>query len=419
MVGEWSRFTLDELCSQITDGKHGDCLDQAGSGFFFLSVKDVLDERLEYENARQITERDFLEAHRRTNLEPGDVLFTNSGTIGRMAIAKDDPRTCRTTFQKSVAILKPARDLIEPHFLYYLLRFDNAKLSEFASGTTQKNLLLKDLRAFGVRIPPLHEQRAIAHILGSLDDKIALNRRMNRTLEELAAAIFKSWFVDFDPVVARAEGRQPFGMDAATAVLFPAAFEESKMGSAPVGWRVGTVGEVFDLTMGQSPPGTTYNEEGLGLPFYQGRTDFGFRFPTRRVYCTAPTRFAEPGDTLVSVRAPVGDVNMAGEHCAIGRGLAAVRHKGGSRSFTYYTMRSLSEEFEVFEGEGTLFGSISSGGFRNIKVVIPDPRVIAAYERLAYPLDQNIESNERESITLAAIRDALLPKLMSGEIRVR
>ncbi len=109
---------------------------------------------------------------------------------------------------------------------------------------------------------------------------------------------------------------------------------------------------------------------------------------------------------------------MASEHCAIGRGLAAVRHKDGSRSFTYYTMRSLREEFEVFEGEGTLFGSISSGGFRSIKVVIPDPRVIAAYERLAYSLDQSIEINERESVTLAAIRDALLPKLLSGELRV-
>ena len=275
-----------------------------------------------------------------------------------------------------------------------------------------------DQRRMRLSLPISRTQRAIARILGSLDDKIELNRRMNRTLEELAAAIFKSWFVDFDPVVARAEGRQPFGMDAETAALFPAAFEGSEVGPVPVGWRMGKVGDLFELTMGQSPPGTTYNEDGLGIPFYQGRTDFGFRFPTRRVYCTAPTRFAEPGDTLVSVRAPVGDVNMAGEHCAIGRGLAAVRHKGGSRSFTYYAMRSLREEFDVFEGEGTLFGSISSGGFRNIKVIIPDPRVIAAYEWLAYPLDQSIENNERESLTLAAIRDALLPKLMSGEIRV-
>ena len=303
-----------------------------------------------------------------------------------------------------------------PRFVYYFFKSIATVLASLDVGTSNPALNRNHVHPIVVQWPKVEEQHAIARILGSLDDKIALNRRMNRTLEELAATIFKAWFVDFDPVVARAEGRRPFGMDAETAALFPVAFEESEVG--PVGWRMGTIGEVFDLTMGQSPPGTTYNETGLGLPFYQGRTDFGFRFPTRRVYCTAPTRFAEPGDTLVSVRAPVGDVNMALEHCAVGRGIAAVRHKGGSRSFTYYTMRSLSEKFEVFEGEGTLFGSISSGGFRNIKVIIPDPRAIAAYERLAYSLDQSIENNERESVTLAALRDALLPKLMAGEIRV-
>lgn len=125
-----------------------------------------------------VEERDFLETHRRTNLEPGDVLFTNTGTIGRMAIAPDDPRTYRTTFQKSVAILKPKRNLIEPRFLYYLLHFDNSRLSDFAAGTTQKNLLLKDFRSFAVQIPSIAEQRAIAQILGALDDKIELNRRM-------------------------------------------------------------------------------------------------------------------------------------------------------------------------------------------------------------------------------------------------
>ena len=98
--------------------------------------------------------------------------------------------------------------------------------------------------------------------------------------------------------------------------------------------------------MGQSPPGNTYNEVGEGVPFYQGRTDFKFRFPTRRIYCTAPTRFANEGDTLVSVRAPVGDVNMAAERCAVGRGVAAIRHKSGSRSFTYYAMGFLKEDFD-------------------------------------------------------------------------
>jgi type I restriction enzyme S subunit len=123
--------------------------------------------------------------------------------------------------------------------------------------------------------------------------------------------------------------------------------------------------EGFNLTMGQSPPGDTYNEEGNGLPFYQGRTDFGFRFPIRRIYRTAPTRYAKPGDTLVSVRAPVGDINMANEECCIGQGVAAVRHKSGATSFTYHLMANLYPDFARFEAEGTVFGSINKTASRN------------------------------------------------------
>ncbi|MFZ1828067.1 MAG: restriction endonuclease subunit S [Candidatus Competibacteraceae bacterium] len=161
--------------------------------------------------------------------------------------------------------------------------------------------------------------------------------------------------------------------------------------------------------MGQSPPGDTYNEEGNGLPFYQGRTDFGFRFPTRRIYCTAPTRYAKPGDTLVSVRAPVGDINMANEECCIGRGVAAVRHKSGATSFTYHSMANLYPDFARFEAEGTVFGSINKDSFEKLRFVIPTDEIVAAYERQAGPLDEQIR-------TLATLRDTLLPKLLSGEL---
>jgi type I restriction enzyme S subunit len=171
--------------------------------------------------------------------------------------------------------------------------------------------------------------------------------------------------------------------------------------------------------MGQSPPGETYNEAGEGLPFYQGRSDFGSRFPTRRVYCTAPTRLARAGDTLISVRAPVGDINMATEDCAIGRGVAAARHRSGSRSYTYQFMRGLDEVFGRFEAEGTVFGSIGKKDFCGIPCAIPPRVVVSAFEHLCSVLDSRIEHNERESRTLAALRDALLPKLISGELRVK
>ncbi|MGQ0602083.1 MAG: restriction endonuclease subunit S [Anaerolineales bacterium] len=208
---------------------------------------------------------------------------------------------------------------------------------------------------------------------------------MNETLESMARALFKAWFVD----------------------------------GAEDDWETGALADEFQLTMGQSPPGGTYNDSGDGLPFYQGRTDFGFRYPSNRIYCSAPTRFAKAGDTLVSVRAPVGDMNMSKERCAIGRGIAAVRHKSGGRSYTYYAMQNLRKSFARFEAEGTIFGSINKKDFESLDVTIPPLERVRQFEEFANPLDQRIESNEQQSTILVALRDALLPKLVSGELRVK
>ena len=306
-------------------------------------------------------------------------------------------------------------------FIYYLAR--DPRFITFAvhsmQGTTGRQRVAPDsLGLFEFALPPIEQQRRIAHILGSLDDKIELNRQMNATLEAMARAIFKSWFVDFDPVRAKVEGREAVGMDADTAALFPAAFQVSPLGEIPAGWEVATIGEDFDLTMGQSPPGSTYNENGKGMPFYQGRKDFGFRYPTRRIYCTAPTRLAAEGDTLVSVRAPVGDINMANEKCCIGRGVAAIRHQTESRSYTYYAMQFLQEDFHQYEAEGTVFGSINKENFETLSQFRPPDDIIEAFECMVYPMDQSIENNENQSHTLCEIRDALLPKLLSGKNRV-
>ena len=306
-------------------------------------------------------------------------------------------------------------------FVYYLARDPSLRtfaIHSMQGSTGRQRVDANSLGLFEFSLPPIEEQRRIAHILGVLDDKIELNRQMNETLEATARAIFKSWFVDFDPVKAKMEGQKPIGMDTETAALFPLAFQNSTLGKIPMGWQVNTIDKDFNLTMGQSPPGSTYNEDGNGTPFYQGRKDFGFRYPTRRVYCTAPKRFAKKGDTLVSVRAPVGDVNMVEEKCSIGRGVAAIRHKTGSRSYTYYTMQFLREVFSRYEAEGTVFGSINKTDFQTLSQLRPSNEVIEAFERLAYPLDQSIENNENESRTLAQTRDTLLPKLLSGEIRV-
>jgi type I restriction enzyme S subunit len=304
----------------------------------------------------------------------------------------------------------------DPRFISYFMR--SLDFLAYSDKAAVPGVNRNHLHQARVVVPTdVGEQRAIAHILGTLDDKIELNRRMSETLEAMARALFKSWFVDFDPVRAKAEGRDP-GLPKPLADLFPARLVDSELGEIPKGWELGCVDDEFELTMGQSPPGETYNESGEGLPFYQGRADFGSRFPTRRVYCTAPTRLAKAGDTLISVRAPVGYINMATEDCAIGRGVAAARHRSGSRSYTYHFMVGLEEVFGRFEAEGTVFGSIGKKDFHAISCARPPRAVVAEFEALLAPIDSRIDVTERESRTLAALRDTLLPKLISGELRV-
>lgn len=303
----------------------------------------------------------------------------------------------------------------DTRFLMYAL--NKLDISGYLTGSTMPKLTQGNLNRIPILAPPIEEQRAVADVLSTLDNKIELNRLRNETLQATAQALFKSWFVEFDPVRAKCEGRST-GLPRALTELFPKSLVQSALGQIPEGWVVGSVDDEFFLTMGQSPPGETYNETGEGFPFYQGRSDFSFRYPVRRVYCTAPTRFAKTGDTLISVRAPVGDINMASEDCAIGRGLAAARHKAGSRSYTYQFMHSIADTFAKFEGEGTVFGSISKKDFHAIECLRVPWEIVLAFESIVAPVDDRIDCGTREMATLAAIRDTLMPRLMSGELRI-
>jgi len=421
---EWGKYRLQNLCSYITDGKHGDCRNQDNSGFYFLSAKDVSEGRLFYEKARQITKEDFEDTHKRTRLEAFDILLTNSGTIGRMAVAEDHELTSRTTFQKSVAILKPIKQKVFPRFLYYCLVSRKSDIVNTASGTTQQNLLLGDLRSFEVEIPEdIETQRHIADILSALDDKIELNRQTNATLEAIAQAIFKEWFVDFNFPLSepRLGGLQDYHDYAASLKSGQSGNQgrdmvESELGMIPRGWRVGKLGDVVDVNMGQSPPGDSYNQLGDGVIFFQGKAEFGFRFPIIDKFTTAPKKFAKKYDTLLSVRAPVGTINLAKERTCIGRGLAAISGKNNTWSFPFYCLKNLEEYFNSYEGTGTVFGSINKTEIENINIVVPLNEVIFVFEKVVNQIDELIFNTDDESTTLATIRDALLPKLIRGEI---
>jgi type I restriction enzyme, S subunit len=326
-------------------------------------------------------------------------------------------------------IVMRAKRASDEDFVYYLSRhpaFRAFAIQQMVGTSGRQRVSWQSLVDFEIADLDTAQRQSVGRVLSALDDKIELNRRMNQTLEAMAQAIFRDWFVDFGPVRRKLEGATdpvaimgglvPDPVRAAElAGLFPGGFGEDEL---PVGWSASTVGDAFNLTMGQSPPGETYNDTGDGLPFFQGRTDFGFRFPERRKFCSQPTRIANPDDTLISVRAPVGDLNMAWEECCIGRGVAAARHKAGGKTYTYYAMRHLQPELEQFESEGTVFGAINKKQFEQLPIVGPDARLVDAFEVVAGALDDRLRIAVTENRTLAETRDYLLPRLMSGEVRV-
>jgi len=415
-------ITLADVCEAIVDCEHKTA-PLSAAGYPSIRTTNIKNGRLDLANSNRVDHATYEAWTQRRRPVPGDLILAREAPVGEVGII---PFGAQVVLGQRTVLICPDRSKADPHYLLFIMIGPEMRhrMTSKAGGSTVDHLNMRDIRALPLpELPPLPEQRAIAAVLGALDDKIEVNRKMARVLEEIARAVFTSWFVDFDPVRRRplSGPTLALALSESLAAFFPTRLVDSPLGEVPEipeGWVASRLTDHFNLTMGQSPPGSTYNEAGDGLPFYQGRTDYGFRFPTPRVYCTAPTRFAEPGDTLVSVRAPVGDVNMAIERCAVGRGVAAVRHKSGSRSLTYYAMHALRAHFLRFEADGTVFGAIGKTDFERLPFVAPPPPVVAAFERFSAPIDERIEGCERQSATLAALRDTLLPKLISGELRI-
>lgn len=282
------------------------------------------------------------------------------------------------------------KEKIQPKYLFYYLSSDNSTeyLHSIAEASTSAYPSLKpsDIEALEINLPPLSEQKAIAEVLSSLDDKIDLLHRQNKTLEQMAETLFRQWFVE----------------------------------EASEDWERRTLKDEFDFVMGQSPPGSSFNEDGIGIPMYQGNRDFGYRFPSNRIFTTDAKRMAKAFDTLISVRAPVGEQNMANEDCCIGRGVAAFRYKKNSEfySYTYFKMKSLMDEIKEYNNEGTVFGSISKSDFEKLEVVVPNYKDVLKFQEEIKPIDDKIIENTIQIRTLEKMRDTLLPKLMSGEITI-
>lgn len=320
----------------------------------------------------------------------------NAIILGRVGAYCGSIEICTNKFWASdnTIVIKPkgSHDLT---YLYYRLR--SSPLRSYAGGAAQPLLTQTILR--GVKVPFISDpvdQSDIASILSAYDDLIENNRRRIQLLEESARLLYKEWFVH---------------------LRFPGHEHTAITDGVPEGWERKTLSELAEITMGQSPKSIYYNEIGEGLPFHQGVTNFGTRFPTHETYCTVANRIAEPGDILFSVRAPVGRINVTRDKIIIGRGIAAIRSRDEQQNFLLYNLKNHFFKEDLMGG-GAIFAAITKKDLHNVELLSPDSAVIKEYLEQAEPIDRQIDILQQMNKKAAESRDLLLPRLMSGEVTV-
>ena len=328
-------------------------------------------------------------------LKPGDLVITRSGRIGTTAI-----------FEGHDKLVLPGAFLIRfrlseeanPRFFCYWFNsaLGQQRLLSVARGAAQQNINITNVKTLKVPLPPLQGQESIVSILSAYDDLIENNRRRIHLLEQAARLLYKEWFVH---------------------LRFPGHEHTQIIDGVPEGWEKKPLSEIADITMGQSPKSIYYNEEGNGLPFHQGVTNFGARFPSHETYCNVQSRIAEPGDILFSVRAPVGRINITPDKIVIGRGLSAIRSIRDQQNYLFYALKSHFFKEDMIGG-GAIFAAITKKDLYGVELMQPTGRIAVMFTGHVLPIDLQIANLQQTIDRLAKARDLLLPKLMNGEVAV-
>lgn len=400
---------LYDMASGISSTK-----EQAGHGSPFVSFSTVFNNYFLPDALPDLMDTSIKEQET-YSIKEGDILITRtSETIDELAMScvavKDYPRATYSGFTKR---LRPKTAGIAYHkYLAFYLRSQLFRKAVTNNAfMTLRASFNEDIFSFlNLYLPEYKEQVKIGDMLYSMEQKIQLNKRICAELEAMAKTLYNYWFTQFD---FPDENGKPYRSSGGEMV-----WNDQLKRKIPKGWSAGQLSDIANITMGQSPSGDTYNENGSGTIFYQGCTDFGTRFPVPRVYTSAPTRFTKAGDILMSVRAPVGTLNIAMEDCCIGRGLAALNSKFGSQLHLLYTLSGFRQLFDVMDGNGTTFGSITKDTLFEMKVVIPRRDQIKSFEEMVQPIEQKIRVAEQENRELTKLRDWLLPVLMNGQATV-
>jgi type I restriction enzyme S subunit len=430
MANSWTVERLDNLVEDILD-RRGLTPTKLGSqfrstGHRVISAKLIKNGQVDLsaDEPRYVDEATY---HKwmHTPLLPDDVILTSEAPLGETAYVKTQLEWC---LGQRLFAIRTKKDRLHGRFLYYALRSNGVRhdLHSRATGTTAQGIRQSELRKVPIPTPPLSEQRAIAGILGALDDKIKLNRQMNETLEAMARAIFKSWFVDFDPVRAKAGGRDP-GLPKYICDLFPDRLENSELGEIPAGWKVTSFAETVGIFGGGTPKTPVPEYWGGDIPWFSvvdaPRDADVFVIDTEKKITQAgvdnsSARILPQGTSIISARGTVGRVALVGSPMAMNQSCYALRDSDSERGYyTYFATRNLVAILRQ-RVHGAVFDTITRDTLQGVSVVVPDRDLAEVFEAEVAPLLELILLNLRQSRTLAGIRDALLPKLISGELQV-
>ena len=396
LAGKWDRVILREICDSVNYGYTASAKSEP-IGPKFLRITDIVPNRIDWSSVPhcEISEKNL----GKYLLEKNDIVIARTGATTGYA------KRIRTE-HKAVFASYLVRIRVNPNcdsqYVGYVIESEEYKrfIQLNLGGAAQPNANAQVLTSFPISLPPLPTQRKIAAVLSAYDDLIENNTRRIKILEDMAQTLYQEWFVHF-----RFPGHENVLM------------VESPLGPIPQGWEVKQLEEMCDVLMGQSPKSEFYNETGEGLPFHQGVTDFGQRFPTDRVYCTVQKRIAEVGDILFSVRAPVGRMNVANKKIVIGRGLSAIRSKSGEQAFILQQLKGRFQEEDTM-GSGTIFNAITKSDLLSIQFLKPTKSIVANFEEAAEPISLELANLTMKNTNLRQTRDLLLPKLISGEIDV-
>ena len=390
--------TIEEVTETLIDYR-GKTPPKTTEGIKLITAKvikggTILDDKHEY-----ISEETYDKWMKRGYLQQWDVLITTEAPLGEVAQLRTPEKIA---LAQRVILLRGNPKIINQGYYYQALKSDFVKgeLNTRATGTTVLGIKQSELRKVLIPYYSLLTQNKIASILSAYDDLIENNNRRIKTLESMAQTLYQEWFVKF-----RFPGHEQVKM------------VESDLGLIPEGWEFRALKDVCNLVMGQSPKSEFYNEIGEGLPFHQGVSNFGARFPTDKIYCTILNRIAEAGDILFSVRAPVGRINIANKKIIIGRGLCGIRSNTGNQSFIFQQLKEKFNEEDLMGG-GTIFKSVTKKDMQEIKLIIASTDILQKFESIVDPVFRNLELLISKNDNLRQTRDLLLPKLISGQIDV-